>query len=67
MSTYTKNFNTFTTKLDKAVTLIPLNVLGVGLECDVGLTSDDMSKRFDLINAAGVQEIDIWKVSSATL
>jgi hypothetical protein len=61
MSTYTKNFNTFSTKLDKAVTLIPLNVLGVGLECDVGLTSDDMSKRFDLINAAGVQEIDIWK------
>jgi len=42
--------------------MIPLDTLGVGLECDVGLTFDDMAKRFDLINQADVQEIDIWKV-----
>ena len=62
MSTYTKKLDTFTAKLNKAVSLIPLDVLGVGLECDVGISAEDMAKRFDLIAQADVQEIDIWKV-----
>ncbi len=62
MSTYTKKMDSFTAKLNKAVSLIPLDTLGVGLECDVGISSDDMAARFKMIAQANVQEIDIWKV-----
>jgi len=61
MSTYSKKLDIWEKAFQKAIQEIPLNVLGIGLECDVGLTPSDLQPRFDMIKKYNVQEIDIWR------
>lgn len=63
MSTYTSNFTTFKAKLEQATSLVPLSKLGIGLEDDtqVPLSEHELNTRVQMIQDAGVQEIDIWQ------
>lgn len=63
MSTYTSNFSTFQVKLAQAVSLVPLEKLGIGLQDDTNprIPAEELKQRVTLIQQAGVKEIDIWQ------
>jgi len=62
MSTYTTNYTVFASSLDKAVSQIPLDKLGIGLEDDVKMYTDaELQSRFDLLAQYEIEQIDIWK------
>lgn len=66
MGTYTSSDASFSDQLNLAVSGLPLNKLGVGLEMVNASTGghipiDEVAWRFNQIEAAGVKEIDIWK------
>jgi len=63
MSTYATTWSIWENAFNNAVADIPLNKLGIGLECDtkVPLTEKDLDERITKLLAAKVQEIDIWQ------
>lgn len=63
MSTYTSNFTTFQKKLSEATSAVPLSKLGIGLQDDTNtpISDSEVKLRLSMIQAAGVQEIDIWQ------
>lgn len=64
MSTYTGTDSTFRTMFERGVREIGVAKLGVGLESDLKnpLTKDQLTFRFNLIQSANIQEIDIWRM-----
>lgn len=60
MDTYVKNFTYFQEYLQKAVSTIPLEKLGAGLEVFDSFAAADWEERFTLINKANVNEVAIW-------
>jgi hypothetical protein len=63
MSTYVVNWDLWQKFFHRAITDIPLKVLGIGLECDVRppLTNSQLEQRFQMLKQYNVQEIDIWR------
>lgn len=67
MSTYTNNLTTFERELGAAQAAIPAAKLGVGLSTlnlatNATMPYPDVQARFQRLQAAGAQEIDIWKM-----
>jgi len=65
MDTYTNNFTTFASHLDRAVAAFGLSHLGVGLSTtdlskNSTLPQAEVTKRFNMLIQYGVQEVDIW-------
>jgi len=60
MGTYTKNFTTFQTQLNKATRLVANSKLGIGLE-SFNYTNNEIESRFDVIIQNQIQEVDIWR------
>lgn len=66
MDTYAGNFTNFSTGLARALDYFSLKQLGIGLitanpSTNQPFSIQEMQKRFDMIKANGVLEIDIWQ------
>lgn len=60
MSTYAKNYTTFSSSLQNALLYISKESLGVGVET-WPVMDDDFAKRIALMKALGIRELDVWK------
>ena len=65
MDTYAGGFETFKMRLEKAVSLIGVDKLGVGImrvnpNTRQPLTDKELTDRFELMKKHGIQELDIW-------
>jgi len=61
MDTYAENITYFQYGLEKALTYIGIDHLGIGLDCEgTNLSDEELQERFDLITQYNVKEIDIW-------
>jgi hypothetical protein len=63
MSTYVVKWDLWQKYFQRAINEIPIQVLGIGLECDVRppLTNEQLQQRFQMLKQYNVQEIDIWR------
>lgn len=61
MSTYTNSSSSYFANLGMALEAVPLQMLGIGFECDLTLSPAALAARIDDMLVAGVQEIDIWR------
>ncbi|KAH3759947.1 hypothetical protein Pelo_8259 [Pelomyxa schiedti] len=67
MATYTGSWDSFQKQLALAVSEIGTEKLGIGMETvntqnDQPLTDDEIEERFNLCEANGVHEVDIWEM-----
>jgi len=61
METYVTNTTLWEIEFKTGITQIVNNKLGIGLECDVYVSTSDLDIRFQYIANSNINEIDIWK------
>jgi len=61
METYVTNTTLWEIEFQKGITQIVNSKLGVGLECNLYVSTEDIEIRFQYINQANINEIDIWE------